>query len=99
MAELSDHDCDIIANLPLSNSLYRLQDLLQGAEQKYNDTADPRDEICQQAISKLLTTLRLASSRSQRSRVMLLTPNMRKQTRILRYSNLSIICEGGFLYE
>ncbi|OJD09813.1 hypothetical protein ACJ73_10078, partial [Blastomyces percursus] len=57
MAELSDHDCDIIANLPLSNSLYRLQDLLQEAEQKYNDTADPRDEICQQAISKLLTTL------------------------------------------
>ncbi|KMW68999.1 hypothetical protein BDDG_13193 [Blastomyces dermatitidis ATCC 18188] len=57
MAELSDHDCDIITNLPLSNSLYRLQDLLQEAEQKYNDTSDPRDEICQQAISKLLTTL------------------------------------------
>ncbi|EQL28197.1 hypothetical protein BDFG_09031 [Blastomyces dermatitidis ATCC 26199] len=57
MAELSDHDCDIIANLPLTNSLYRLQDLLQEAEQKYNDTSDPRDEICQQAISKLLTTL------------------------------------------
>ncbi|EDN05678.1 predicted protein [Histoplasma mississippiense (nom. inval.)] len=57
MAELSDHDCDIIANHPLSDSLYRLQDLLQEAEQKYNDTTDPRDEICQQAISKLLTTL------------------------------------------
>ncbi|KAL2359963.1 hypothetical protein RJZ56_007180 [Blastomyces dermatitidis] len=57
MAELSDHDCDIIAKHPLSDSLYQLQDLLQDAEQKYNHTTDPRDEICQQAISKLLTTL------------------------------------------
>ncbi|OJD15290.1 hypothetical protein AJ78_04439 [Emergomyces pasteurianus Ep9510] len=57
MAELSDHDFDIIAKHPLNDSLYRLQDLLQEAEQKYNDTTDPRDEICQQAISKLLTTL------------------------------------------
>ncbi|EDN10993.1 predicted protein [Histoplasma mississippiense (nom. inval.)] len=57
MAELSDHDCDIIAKHPLSDSLYRLQGLLQEAEQKYSDTTDPRDEICQQAISKLLTTL------------------------------------------
>ncbi|KGQ01530.1 hypothetical protein PAAG_11767 [Paracoccidioides lutzii Pb01] len=57
LAELSDHDCDIIAKHPLNDSLYRLQDLLQEAEQNYNDITDPRDEICQQAISKLLTTL------------------------------------------
>ncbi|EDN06473.1 predicted protein [Histoplasma mississippiense (nom. inval.)] len=57
MAELSDHDCDIIANHPLSDSLYRLQDLLQEAEQAYNATTDPQDAICQRAISKLLTTL------------------------------------------
>ncbi|EDN03054.1 predicted protein [Histoplasma mississippiense (nom. inval.)] len=57
MAELSDHDCDIITNHPLSDSLYRLQDLLQEAEQAYNATTDPQDAICQRAISKLLTTL------------------------------------------
>ncbi|EGE86152.2 hypothetical protein BDDG_09097 [Blastomyces dermatitidis ATCC 18188] len=57
MAELSVHDCDIIAQHPLNDSLYRLQDLLHEAEQNYNDTTDHQDEICQQAISKLLITL------------------------------------------
>lgn len=57
MAELSHYDYDIIAKHPFNDSLNRLRDPLQEAEQTYDVSADPRDEICRKAISKLLTVL------------------------------------------
>ncbi|EDN05787.1 predicted protein [Histoplasma mississippiense (nom. inval.)] len=50
-------DRDIVAKHPLSDSIDRLQRQLRGAEQAYDVSANPQDEICHRAISKLLTTL------------------------------------------
>ncbi|ODH12590.1 hypothetical protein ACO22_08113, partial [Paracoccidioides brasiliensis] len=54
MVTLSPHDYDIIAKHPFNDSLNSLRGLLQEAEQAYDVSADPQDEICQRAISKLL---------------------------------------------
>ncbi|EEH20420.1 hypothetical protein PABG_02679 [Paracoccidioides brasiliensis Pb03] len=55
MATLSPHDSDIIAKHPFNDSLNSLRGPLQEAEQAYDASADPKDEICQRAISKLLS--------------------------------------------
>ncbi|KGQ00833.1 hypothetical protein PAAG_12498 [Paracoccidioides lutzii Pb01] len=54
MANLSPHDYDIIAKHPFNDSLNQLQGPLREAEQTYDVSADPQNEICQKAISKLL---------------------------------------------
>ncbi|ODH12521.1 hypothetical protein ACO22_08183, partial [Paracoccidioides brasiliensis] len=55
MTTLSPHDSDIIAKHPFNDSLNSLRGPLQEAEQAYDASADPKDEICQRAISKLLS--------------------------------------------
>ena len=57
MANLSDDDRKIIEEHPLGNTLDRLRDALQNAEQSYDAASGEPDIRAQKAISRLLSTL------------------------------------------
>jgi hypothetical protein len=68
---LSQNNCDVIARYPINDSLEHLQHLFEEAEEAYDASADPREEICLRAITRLLYALQGVEAafnlRSQRS--------------------------------